>query len=79
MCPLCIGSTVLLLTGAGSTGGLAALVAGRALYRSRSGGTGPSGTRAAAAVDGPESMRASRLTDTSARSDPSLPPSSQRH
>ena len=37
MCPACIGSTLLLLAGATSTGGLAAFIAGRAFPGSRSG------------------------------------------
>lgn len=37
MCPACIGSAILLFTGATSTGGLAALVAGKALHRPRAG------------------------------------------
>jgi hypothetical protein len=37
MCPACLGSTLLLLSSATSTGGLAAFIAGKACHRSQRG------------------------------------------
>jgi len=47
MCPVCVGSTLLLLSGATTAGGLGAFVAGKALHR----------VRAAAVSAGTERLR----------------------
>jgi uncharacterized iron-regulated membrane protein len=41
MCPACLGSALLLLTGTTSTAGLAAFIAGRVQHRPRWRGAGP--------------------------------------
>jgi hypothetical protein len=51
MCPACIGSTLLLLTGAGSGSGLAAVILAKAVWRQRAGEGAPPGPQTNSTAD----------------------------